>query len=100
MGTSTLDFWQIHSSFYQVLPAFDKFPLLSLMLLYLLLQHVGNTLVRGWEEVVGEHDLLYVSQTRVMVNSRVQVEQNWQIDLLLGIQKLVFKAEALNFVEV
>jgi hypothetical protein len=63
MSTSTLDFRQIYASSYQVLSAFDKFPFLSLMLFYLLLQHVGNTLVRGWEEVVGEHDFLYVSQT-------------------------------------
>jgi len=50
--------------------------------------------------MVGQHNFVHICQTGVVINRRVQVKENWQVYLLIRVQKLVFKAETLDFVKV
>lgn len=50
--------------------------------------------------MVSKSDFFGFCEVRVMVNGGVQVEENRQVERLIGIQELVLEAEALNFVEV
>ena len=70
------------------------------MLLDLNLEHLSNSLISTWEEMIGQINLLAVGQSWIMANSWVQIEQKGHVQTLVGVQKLIFEAEALNFVEI
>lgn len=52
------------------------------------------------EEVVGEDDVLVIEEIRISAVLRVNVEEDGQVDLLLGVELLLLEAEALYLVEV
>ena len=97
---SSLHFFKDNTRFFQVSSPLQQQFLFSLVLLNFLLQNMCYTLVGTWEEMVSKDNLFVTFKCGIMVNSRVQVEQQWQINLLLWIQKLIFEAKALNFVEI
>ena len=71
-----------------------------MVLLDFLLKNFGHGLVSTWKEVVGKNDITLVREVRVIVDGRIKVEQNWEVDALIWIEELVLKAETLDLVKV
>jgi hypothetical protein len=70
------------------------------MSLELSLNNLCDLLVMGIEKLIGEDDFFNLLQSRVMIDSRVQVEEDWEVYVFLWLEKLIFKAKALDFIEV
>ena len=77
-----------------------KFFFLLLVLFNFSLQHLSDGLISRWKEVVRQDYLFGFGNLRVMIDGWVKVEQKGQLKGLVRVQKLVFEAEALDFVEV
>lgn len=64
------------------------------------MNNLCDLLVMGIEKLIGEDDFFNLLQSRVMIDSRVQVEEDWEVYVFLWLEKLIFKAKALDFIEV
>lgn len=47
--------------------------------------------------MISKRNIDLALQVRVVIDCGVQIEQNWEVDLLVWVQQLIFEAETLNF---
>ena len=64
------------------------------------LEHFGNCLVCTWEEVISQNDFIDVGQIFLVNDCWVNIEKKRKVQRLIGIQKLIFKTETLDFIEI
>ncbi len=57
-------------------------------------------MVAGLKELVANYDFLAVDELSFVFNSRVEIEEDRQIDFLLRIEHLILEAEALDLIKV
>jgi len=90
----------LHSLLYQIFLFKSKLSFFLLVLFYLLLENLCYCLVCTWEEVVGKKYFFAVGEVVVVVYCWVQIKQQRQIQTLIRIKQLVFKAKTLYFIEI
>ena len=90
----------LYSFLFKLAPFLQQDFLLSLMLFNFFLEHLSDGLVSRWVKVVRQSDFFVFCQVWIMVDWWVEIKENWEVNRLIWIQKLILEAEALNFVKV